>query len=572
MEAAGLNKIPYQVLVLGALSTVVHVCYVLFSSMSYLETRPIVDDSYYYFMIARNFWEYFGFTFDGINPTNGFQPLWQWMLLPFGMLSHDLQVRMSLLLAAACYQGAAWLLALWPSPVEAVRRVFQGTAIVLWSLMAFIIEYASSGMEFGLYLLIATWAMVAFVDLFDESDDAEDRAPVRWRRFLVATALLPLARVDGLGLSFFLWLMVLVRSVRFRSAQFPVAKVIGFGAASLLPFVLFITFNKVAFDTLLPLSGKVKRLAYVYELEQSGSGLWTIAWLIDSIKQTLYLLATNTVRLLSAWAPLVNKLASMPRIVLASVAAATALVVIGAGLWNYRSKEKRGQLRAPELASAWLALALFGVVQASVYSSFIPAGTQYAQWYYGPFYLAGAMTVSILLVSFARIVCTVVFLTTTILSTVWLFVEPPTEQIPTSGIHKLHQVLAEETQGREGVRVGSWNAGLVAFAAPPNVHVINLDGLVNSMHYAENYAVGADKRPYLEEMGIEYLFDYETSLFGGSWHSILKARLGPGSDESDRFRFTLISTDGLPPTSGVEQRKYHLLEVTVLPENGENRP
>ena len=39
------------------------------------------DDLYYYFKIAKNFWSYYYFTFDGIHETNGFHPLWQFLLV-----------------------------------------------------------------------------------------------------------------------------------------------------------------------------------------------------------------------------------------------------------------------------------------------------------------------------------------------------------------------------------------------------------------------------------------------------------------------------------------------------------
>jgi hypothetical protein len=34
------------------------------------------DDAYYYFKVAQNISEGKGSTFDGINPTNGYHPLW----------------------------------------------------------------------------------------------------------------------------------------------------------------------------------------------------------------------------------------------------------------------------------------------------------------------------------------------------------------------------------------------------------------------------------------------------------------------------------------------------------------
>jgi len=72
------------------------------------------DDSFYYLSVARNFWRYHAFTYDGINPCYGFQPLWQLLLIavaaiPSGtgtflktalLLSHALFVTTGILLYA----------------------------------------------------------------------------------------------------------------------------------------------------------------------------------------------------------------------------------------------------------------------------------------------------------------------------------------------------------------------------------------------------------------------------------------------------------------------------------------
>lgn len=56
-------------------------------------TYLLSDDAYYYFKVARNVALGNGFTFDGMNPTNGYHPLWMAVLLPiFDLLSADLEV------------------------------------------------------------------------------------------------------------------------------------------------------------------------------------------------------------------------------------------------------------------------------------------------------------------------------------------------------------------------------------------------------------------------------------------------------------------------------------------------
>ena len=42
----------------------------------------IRDDAYYYFKVAQNISEGQGSTFDGINPTNGYHPLWMLICVP----------------------------------------------------------------------------------------------------------------------------------------------------------------------------------------------------------------------------------------------------------------------------------------------------------------------------------------------------------------------------------------------------------------------------------------------------------------------------------------------------------
>jgi hypothetical protein len=52
---------------------------------------PLIDDSYYYFGIARNIVAGLGVTHDGIHPTAGFHPVWMAMLVPvFAIFQGDL--------------------------------------------------------------------------------------------------------------------------------------------------------------------------------------------------------------------------------------------------------------------------------------------------------------------------------------------------------------------------------------------------------------------------------------------------------------------------------------------------
>lgn len=76
-------------------------------------TRWGSDDLYYYTQIAGNLASGHGFTFDGLQPNNGFQPLFLFLLAPVGKwLLHDpaMSVYLVLVLVTVLTLLAAWQL------------------------------------------------------------------------------------------------------------------------------------------------------------------------------------------------------------------------------------------------------------------------------------------------------------------------------------------------------------------------------------------------------------------------------------------------------------------------------
>lgn len=66
------------------------------------------DDSYYYYKVAQNISEGNGSTFDGINPTNGYHPLWMLVCIPiFALARFDLILPLRILLVVMALLGAA---------------------------------------------------------------------------------------------------------------------------------------------------------------------------------------------------------------------------------------------------------------------------------------------------------------------------------------------------------------------------------------------------------------------------------------------------------------------------------
>ncbi len=93
------------------------------------------DDGFYYFKVAANINSGLGVTFDGINPTNGFQPLWMLVCLPvFALARFDLILPLRVLVMVSALLNAGTgilifrllrrLISSWTAASVAVAWVF----------------------------------------------------------------------------------------------------------------------------------------------------------------------------------------------------------------------------------------------------------------------------------------------------------------------------------------------------------------------------------------------------------------------------------------------------------------
>lgn len=119
-----------------------------------------VDDSFYYIQIARNASEGWGWTFDRINPTNGFHPLWCWCLTTLQwLLPNHLSFPMMTRLILTCQ-----LLLLWSALARLPHHAPRSSRQTWWLLPSLFLPFYTmkivvNGMESALYL----WLLVAAV-------------------------------------------------------------------------------------------------------------------------------------------------------------------------------------------------------------------------------------------------------------------------------------------------------------------------------------------------------------------------------------------------------------------------
>jgi hypothetical protein len=199
------------------------------------------DDAWYYAEIGRNLAHGHGSTFDTLNATNGYHPLWQVVTTLPHLVGLDGLAAMRAVLA---FQLGLWAAAV----VLLVRRVERpsptlAVAVALVAANPFVLRTVASGLESGLVVLVGALLLTHVEDL-----DADDR--LANRRFGALLALAVLARTDAILLVgvVALWVLPDVRRLH---------RVV---AAPVVTFAVYSLANRAAFGRLTQVSGDVKRV------------------------------------------------------------------------------------------------------------------------------------------------------------------------------------------------------------------------------------------------------------------------------------------------------------------------
>ncbi len=218
------------------------------------------DDAYYYFAVAANFPRLGYWSFDGLNSTNGVQPLWAIALSTtaqaldwLGLQDRGTLARIFVAMAAAAHAGSCVLLALLLA-----RFVSVGTAIIAagaFLLPLGIVWQRVWGLENGLYalLLLATIGHYHVVHL----------ARPAMRTALVLGALLgltTLARLNaGLLIPCLLAHLLLAAPAGTLAERF--RQVLAAGTVASLIVGAYLGYNLLTTGHPLPVSGAVKQIA-----------------------------------------------------------------------------------------------------------------------------------------------------------------------------------------------------------------------------------------------------------------------------------------------------------------------
>lgn len=155
------------------------------------------DDSYYYMQTALNYVNYGNMTFDGVTTTNGYHPLWMWLLivtmLIFKLIGVDPSQKM--VIELVLFFGGTFLFLTVSQIISTVKGVTIVNKITLSALIVLISwPFFFNGMETGIAILSFAHIVITLV----EKDGIKTNSSLIL--FLFSVCCLVLSRLDAIAI------------------------------------------------------------------------------------------------------------------------------------------------------------------------------------------------------------------------------------------------------------------------------------------------------------------------------------------------------------------------------------
>lgn len=512
-------------LLLAALGAALHLAFVWLQPAEYVIR---VDDSYYYFQIVRNFVQGNGFSFDGIHPTNGFQPLWGLLLVPpawlFDRLGIGLMTQARLFLSIAALVNVAAGLALYAAVRAWLKRRDAALGVLaVWLLSPLLVAQQTAGMENALFALVLAGALAVYHRGFTDADHPPSPASAAVLGILLG--LLGLARLDAA-----IFAAVVIPVIAWRMRRIPlrdaVVRLAPLCLLAALPVAAYLALNLARFGHAMPVAGAAK-VWYAERAVEAAGGAWSgghlrvLARDIGITALRLLYVAAGPILLWWGWLhPLYGALlarAGLPLMVGAPMAAGGVAGIGAAWLAAGRGAARTLRHRLRPLARPGV-LQAFALLHFCAFAALYPLyirGPGVA-WYFVPIYLllviaagiVGAFAVQGLRARFPRARRWIGPAAVAALAINFALYLAHEARPGRNATPKMEVIAWMNENLPPDARVGSWNAGVIGFFA--RQHVVNLDGLANDFDYLDH--LRTDRlEAYARKEGITHLVEHDGS-------------------------------------------------------------
>lgn len=220
--------------------------FILLSSNKFLATHWVLDDSYYYFKTAQNFHIYKFFTFDGINKTYGFQPLWMIIctIVSFFISEKFLFIKIILLISAILYTLCGYLFYLITKDINSLLKYIPS---LIWLFNIDLFKVFVSGKE-NIIAALLFFIIILYLKKYFY--------PRKKDLFLLGifTGLLVLTRVN------YLFLIPIIIVILFRKLKFKelIGGAFNFSLGLIVICFPWTYYAYTEYDTIFPSSGLIK--------------------------------------------------------------------------------------------------------------------------------------------------------------------------------------------------------------------------------------------------------------------------------------------------------------------------
>jgi hypothetical protein len=490
----------------------------------------LYDDSFYDFQIARHIAHGDGPTFDGTHLTNGFQPLYVSLLVPFYWVAganDTLPVHAALVLSALLAVASAYLLYR-----ILARRVSEVAAIVAagaWSFSPIVTRQTANGLETTLALFMLSATVCYYLERIRPGARVS-------RRGLVAMGLLAagsiLARADLGFLVLAMSLDYLLVQRRRRAgygwrAEFAIA-----GATCLLACLPWMIYGVVAVGSPFPESGRATRFLALAYAPFFGLGSQSMAadGPTPAFVATHFVRSIDTFKVIPAFHPFfrattkVGERLHAPRATEAVADALGILALAAMVVWWIRRRRSDAGRECHEFEF----LVVFGVMMIAAYSTLV-FGVFFFLRYYYPVYFVGMIFAAIALDDAIAYFRTRSFnvrrlaLAATGAYAVSLLFMGYTSAFRSTPVYRFYDAARWiKTHTDVSDTIGVFQSGAIGYLS--GRRVINLDGKVNREAFQALRSGKLDA--YVASAGIDLVMDNSNviELFLGPWSDAEKKR------------------------------------------------
>ena len=186
--------------------------YVAFAPANSLLNWYNIDDAFYYYKVAQNITAGHGITFDGMNPTNGFHPLWMVICLGiFWLGNYNLLLPLRILVVISGFFNAATALFLYRLLSKYLHPFASILGSLAWALLPSIfgvtIVHGMESVISAFFIILLLYQAVNLLSI----DENSKVTPWQMAQLGLIGALTILSRLDNVFVVAFIGLFVLFR-------------------------------------------------------------------------------------------------------------------------------------------------------------------------------------------------------------------------------------------------------------------------------------------------------------------------------------------------------------------------